>query len=77
MTAGQIAGAGVIAVAGQFGYPAFAVLYAGSAALRVLAYRRADPVGAASPVAVPAAAHRGATSTTTQSGAAEAGASAA
>jgi hypothetical protein len=42
MTAGQLGGAAVIAVAGPFGYPAFAALYAASATLRVVAFRRAD-----------------------------------
>lgn len=41
MTAGQLAGAGLLAVAGPLGYPAFAALYASSAAVRVIAYRRA------------------------------------
>lgn len=41
MTAGQLAGAGVIAAAGPLGYPAFALLYAGSAVLRVIAFRQA------------------------------------
>jgi hypothetical protein len=41
MTAGQILGAGVIAVGGPFGYPAFGALYAASAAFRIAAYRSA------------------------------------
>ncbi len=44
MTAGQLAGAGVIALAGPLGYPAFALLYAGSAGLRVIAFRQAGGV---------------------------------
>jgi hypothetical protein len=42
MTVAQLAGAGIVAVSGPLGYPAFALLYAGSAAIRVVAYRRAD-----------------------------------
>lgn len=41
MTAGQLAGAAVIAVAGPLGYPAFAALYAASTSMRVVAYREA------------------------------------
>ena len=47
MTVAQIASAGVVAVAGPLGYPAFAFLYAGSSALRVVAWRGA---GAPAPV---------------------------
>ena len=43
MTTGQVASAAVIAVAGPFGYPAFGLLYVGSALLRVVAYRQAAP----------------------------------
>ena len=43
MTAGQVGGAMVIAAAGPLGYPAFALLYSGSALLRVVAYRQAAP----------------------------------
>ena len=43
MTAGQIASAAVIGVAGPLGYPAFALLYSGSAVLRVIAYRQSAP----------------------------------
>jgi hypothetical protein len=44
MTLGQLVGAGVIAVGGPIGYPAYAVLYASSAVVRVIAYRQAgDP----------------------------------
>jgi len=43
MTGGQVASAAVIAVAGPFGYPAFGLLYTGSALLRVVAYRQAAP----------------------------------
>jgi MFS family permease len=39
MTIGQLAGAAVIGVGGPIGYPAFAALYATSAAIRVIAYR--------------------------------------
>ena len=47
MTLGQLAGAGVVAVGGPLGYPAFALLYASSAAVRVIAYRQAgDPMPA-------------------------------
>ncbi len=42
MTVAQFAGAGVIAVAGPLGYPLFGALYAGSALLRVFAYREAS-----------------------------------
>ena len=49
MTIGQVAGAGVIAVAGPLGYPCFAFLYAGSAMLRVVAYRYAARVPAGVP----------------------------
>ena len=48
MTAAQAMSAGVVAVGGPIGYPAFAFLYVGSSAMRVLAYRRA---GAARPAA--------------------------
>jgi hypothetical protein len=61
MTVAQIASAGIVAVAGSVGYPAFAFLYIGSSVLRVVAYRHAD-------TAAPAAQQRAA---------AEAGASAA
>jgi hypothetical protein len=60
MTTGQVASASVVAVAGWLGYPSFAFLYAGSAVLRVIAWR-------AAPTPVPAA---------RQSATAEAGASA-
>lgn len=54
MTAGQIAGAAVIAVAGPLGYPCFALLYVTSASLRVIAYRQAGkPLPASAPL-VPA-----------------------
>lgn len=42
MTAAQFMSAGVVAVGGPLGYPAFAFLYAGSTVLRVVAWRRAD-----------------------------------
>jgi hypothetical protein len=48
MTFAQILSAGVIAVGGPLGYPAFAFLYAGSTAFRVIAYRHA-PAQAAAP----------------------------
>jgi hypothetical protein len=52
MTAAQFASAGIVAVAGSLGYPAFAFLYVGSSVLRVVAYRRADaPASAARAVA--------------------------
>ena len=41
MTAAQFVSAGVIAVAGPLGYPAFAFLYAGSSVLRMAAFRSA------------------------------------
>ena len=48
MTVAQIMSAGVVAVAGPFGFPAFAFLYAGSSVVRVAAWRdagaRADGV---------------------------------
>ena len=47
MTLGQLAGAGVVAVGMPFGYPAFALLYAVSSALRVAAYRIAETRSAA------------------------------
>lgn len=50
MTAGQLVSAGVIAVGGPFGYPAFALLYAASASARIAAFRAA-PTG---PVTQPA-----------------------
>ncbi|MEO6349277.1 MAG: hypothetical protein ABIP53_01375, partial [Candidatus Limnocylindrales bacterium] len=43
MTVGQLIGAGVIAVGMPLGYPAFAVLYATSSALRVVAHRASAP----------------------------------
>ncbi len=48
MTAGQLVGAGVLAVLGPLGYPAFAVLYAASATVRVVAYAHASPAAQAS-----------------------------
>jgi len=41
MTVAQFTSAGVVAVAGPLGYPAFAFLYAGSTVLRIAAYRQA------------------------------------
>jgi MFS family permease len=53
MTGAQFASAGVVAIAGPFGYPAFAFLYAGSTVLRVLAYRDAGvPVADVRPMTV-------------------------
>jgi hypothetical protein len=43
MTFGQLVGAGVVAVGMPIGYPAFALLYATSAGLRVIAHRAAAP----------------------------------
>lgn len=51
MTAAQFMSAGVVAVGGPLGYPAFALLYAGSTVMRVMAYRRA---GAPLPAEQPA-----------------------
>jgi MFS family permease len=53
MTIGQVAGAGVIALGGPLGYPFFAFLYAGSAMLRVVAYRYAAPTPAGAPSSAP------------------------
>lgn len=47
MTGAQLAGAGVVAIGGPLGYPAFALLYGISSAIRVVAYRQAAPVKAA------------------------------
>ena len=47
MTVGQLIGAGVVAVGMPFGYPAFALLYGVSSAIRVVAYREAAPATAA------------------------------
>ena len=58
MTGAQIASAGVIAVAGPLGYPAFAFLYVGSSVLRVVAWRGAD--AAVAPEQVRAATEAGA-----------------
>ena len=53
MTGAQFASAGVVAIAGPLGYPAFAFLYAGSTVLRVLAYRDAGvPVAGVKPLTV-------------------------
>jgi hypothetical protein len=41
MTVGQLASAGVVALGGSFGYPAFALLYLVSSGMRVVAFRRA------------------------------------
>ena len=50
MTAGQVVGAAVVALGGPLGYPCFAFLYAGSAALRIAAYRQAGkPLPTTSP----------------------------
>ena len=54
MTIGQLAGAGVLAVAMPLGYPAFALLYAISSGIRVVAWRAAAPVTTTEPVAVSA-----------------------
>ncbi|HUR17247.1 MAG TPA: hypothetical protein VMZ33_08165 [Candidatus Limnocylindrales bacterium] len=43
MTVGQTIGAGILAVAMPLGYPAFAILYATSSTLRVLAFRLSRP----------------------------------
>jgi MFS family permease len=57
MTIGQLAGAGVIGVAGPVGYPAFAALYATSAVIRVIAWRSgAEQPAAALPADEPAVA---------------------
>ena len=50
MTAAQIMSAGVVAVAGPLGYPAFAFLYAGSSVLRVVAWREAGARAGVEPV---------------------------
>lgn len=64
MTFAQFVGAGVVAAGGPLGYPCFAALYAGSAVLRIVAYRQApahysapEPAAAAAsaPVRAPAA----------------------
>jgi hypothetical protein len=47
MTAAQFVSAGVIAVAGPLGYPAFAFLYAGSSVLRMAAFRSAGAAATA------------------------------
>jgi hypothetical protein len=53
MTGAQFASAGVVAIAGPFGYPAFAFLYAGSSVLRAIAYRDAGvPVAVVKPMQV-------------------------
>jgi MFS family permease len=53
MTAAQFMSAGVVAIAGPIGFPAFAFLYAGSSVLRVSAWRAAGaPAGAQRPLAV-------------------------
>ncbi len=50
MTAAQFMSAGVIAVAGPFGYPCFAFLYVGSTVLRVVAWRDAgEPAASPQP----------------------------
>lgn len=43
MAAGQLAAGGVLAAGGPLGYPVFALLYAASSGLRVLAHRAASP----------------------------------
>ena len=53
MTAGQLCGAAVLAALGPLGYPAFAVLYAASASVRVLAYAQAPASVAAQPGPAP------------------------
>lgn len=55
MTVGQLVGAGVIAVGMPIGYPAFALLYGISSAIRVVAWRQAAPhvVGAEASPAQP------------------------
>jgi hypothetical protein len=51
MTGAQFASAAVVAIGGPFGYPAFALLYAGSTLLRVMAYRDAGvPVAGVKPL---------------------------
>jgi len=47
MTFAQCLSAGVVAVAGHLGYPAFAFLYAGSSVVRLAAFRRAGTPAAA------------------------------
>ena len=47
MTAGQLVGAGVVAIGMPIGYPAFALLYGISSAIRVVAWRAAAPPVAA------------------------------
>ena len=44
MTAGQLVGSVVIAAGMSIGYPAFALLYATSSAIRVVAWRQARPI---------------------------------
>ena len=55
MTAGQMIGAGILAVAMPLGYPAFAILYATSSTLRVLAFRLSRPAAVPQPQELPAA----------------------
>jgi len=53
MTVGQLIGSGVVAIGMSVGYPAFAILYGTSSALRVVAWRQARPTPVGQPVAAP------------------------